>query len=80
MGDLVMHAKLKIGDSVVMVSDEFPDKDCGVSAPTKVGRTTVMLHLYVEDVDSAFDQAVKAGAKVQMPVSDTFWATVMVSS
>ncbi len=73
MGDKIMHAELKIGDSVLMVSDEFPENDCGVSAPGTLKRTTVMLHLYVEDVDSTFAQVVKAGATAQMPVSDTFW-------
>lgn len=71
--DMIMHAKLKIGDSVIMLSDEFPDTGCGVSSPTTLKNTTFMLHLYVPDADRAFEQAIKAGSKEQMPLSDTFW-------
>jgi PhnB protein len=68
----VVHAELKIGDSVVMLGDEFPD--FGVFSPESSGGGTSMgLHIYVENVDQAFDRAVKAGAKVEMPVSDQFW-------
>lgn len=71
---LIMHAKLQIGDSQLMLSDEMPQsKDCGISSPASLKGSTVMLHLYVENVDAAFDQAIKAGGKSQMPVSDTFW-------
>jgi uncharacterized glyoxalase superfamily protein PhnB len=68
----VMHAELKIGDSIVMLADEFPD--FGAVAPeTAGGGTSMGLHIYVEDVDKSFDRAVKAGAKVDMPVTDQFW-------
>jgi len=70
----VMHAKLQIGDSHLMLSDEMPQsKDCGMSSPVSLKGSTVMLHIYVENVDAAFDQAIKAGGKSQMAVSDTFW-------
>ncbi len=67
----VMHAELKIGDSIVMLADEFPE--FGAVAPESGGSTSMGLHIYVTDVDDAFDRAVKAGAKVEMPVADQFW-------
>jgi PhnB protein len=68
----VMHAELKIGDSIIMLADEFPD--FGVVSPESQGGGTSMgLHIYIEDVDAAFDRAVKAGAKVEMPVMEQFW-------
>jgi PhnB protein len=68
----VMHAEIKIGDSIVMLGDEFPS--FGVVSPESPGGGSSMgLHIYVEDVDNAFDKAVKAGAKVEMPVADQFW-------
>ena len=66
----VMHAELKIGDSVIMLSDEFPE--FGSVGPDSAG-TSMGLHIYVDNVDQAFDRAVKAGAKVEMPVADQFW-------
>lgn len=71
-GTSVMHAELKIGDSHIMISDEWP----GYSAcrsPQSLGATTVNLHIYFEDVDKAFESAVGAGAKAEMPVADMFW-------
>ena len=70
-GKGVMHAEIKIGDSVVFVSDEFPGMGC--RSPESLGGSTAMLHLYVEDVDAAFQRAVQAGAKAAMPVADMFW-------
>jgi PhnB protein len=67
----VMHAELKIGDSVIMLSDEFPE--FGSLSPQSVGGSPMGLHIYTENVDAAFDRAVKAGAQVEMPVSDQFW-------
>jgi PhnB protein len=67
----VMHAELKIGDSVIMLSDEFPE--FGTLSPQSVGGSPMGLHIYTENVDAAFDRAVKAGAQVEMPVSDQFW-------
>jgi len=66
---MVMHAEVKIGGSVMMVADEFPSM--GVRGPQ--GGSPVTLHLYVEDVDAAFEKAVAAGAQVSMPVMDMFW-------
>ena len=67
----IAHAELEIGDSVVMVSDVFPQAT--VKAPTDLGGTTVAIFLYVEDVDAVFQQAVDAGATVTMPLEDAFW-------
>lgn len=67
----IMHAELKIGDSVVMLADEFPE--FGSLSPESGGSTSMGLHIYVEDVDQAFDRAVNAGAKVEMPLADQFW-------
>ncbi len=67
----VMHAELMIGDSIVMLSDEFPD--FGALSPQALNGSPAGLHIYVEDVDGAFDRAVKAGAQVEMPVADQFW-------
>ena len=70
-GSRIMHAEMRIGDSVVMLSDEM---EGGSSrSPRGVGATTGHVHLYVADVDRAFDRAVQAGATVAMPVQDMFW-------
>jgi len=67
----VMHAELKIGDSIIMLSDEFPE--FGSLSPQAVGGSGMGLHIYLDGVDAAFDRAVKAGAQVEMPVMDQFW-------
>jgi PhnB protein len=66
------HAELKIGDSIIFLSDEFPNM--GVSkSPQTLGGCTGTLNLYVRDVDATFQQAVSAGGKATMPVADMFW-------
>ena len=65
----VMHAHLKIGDSHLLLADEFPGM--GTPAPQTLGGSPVVL--YVDDVDSLFNQAVAAGATVTMPLADQFW-------
>jgi PhnB protein len=65
------HAELKIGTARFMLSDEYPDM--GVRSPESIGGSPVTLHLYVEDVDATFAQAVAAGAKVVRPVDDQFY-------
>ena len=70
-GSSVMHAELKIGDSIIMLASENPE--WGTKGPQALGGTPVTLHLYVENVDTAFDQAISAGATEKMPVDDTFW-------
>jgi len=67
----VMHAELEIGDSVVMLADEFPDM--GALGPLSIGGTPVGIHLYVENVDAMYKQAVAAGAKEERPVQNQFY-------
>jgi PhnB protein len=67
----VMHAEVKIGDSIIMLSDEFPE--FGSLSPESGGSPSMGLHIYLENVDQAFERAVNAGAKVEMPVADQFW-------
>lgn len=67
----LMHACIQIGDSTVMMADEYPD--WGSVGPATLKGTPVTLHLYVPDADKAFAQAVNAGATVKMPLADMFW-------
>ena len=67
----LMHAMIRIGDSPVMLVDEFPQ--WGSMGPSSLKGSPVILHLYVKDVDSFMEQAVSAGAKVTMPPDDMFW-------
>jgi uncharacterized glyoxalase superfamily protein PhnB len=70
-GDKVMHAEILIGDSRVLLNDEYPEAE--VHGPKKIGGSPVTLHLYVADVDAFVARATRAGARVTMPVQDTFW-------
>lgn len=70
-GGSVMHAELQIGSSRLLLNDEYPEM--GVRGPQSIGGTPVTLHLFVEDADALFNQAVQAGAKVAMPMADMFW-------
>jgi PhnB protein len=65
------HAQLKIGDSVVMLTDEMPQR--GSVGPKALKGTPVSLFMYVESADKAFERAVAAGATVQIPLADMFW-------
>ncbi len=67
----VLHASLRIGDSMLMLNDEFPEM--GGLSPLSTGGTGVTIHIYTEDVDAAFNRAVSAGAQVKMPLMDQFW-------
>jgi PhnB protein len=67
----IVHAELRIGDSLIMLGDEMPQ--FGSLSPQSIGGSGMGLHIYVEDADAAFDRAVKAGASVEMPVTDMFW-------
>ena len=65
------HAEIQVGDSVIMLADEFPEH--GGKSPQTLGGSPVSIHLYVENVDSFFQKAVAAGAKARKPVSDQFY-------
>ena len=67
----LMHAMIRIGDSPVMLVDEFPQ--WGSLGPASLKGSPVIMHIYVENVDSFVEQAVGAGARVTMPLEDTFW-------
>src|SRR5213594_4641726 len=67
----LMHAMIKIGDSLVMMSDEFPGSD--TKSPTSAGGTTFNLHVYTKDVDKLWNQALAAGATASMPLENQFW-------
>jgi len=67
----LMHAAIRIGDSTVMLVDEMPEH--GALGPKALKASPVVIHLYVEDADAFAAQAVRAGAKSTMPVSEMFW-------
>lgn len=66
----IMHAELKIGDSMLYLCDEYEGM---ALSPSTIGNTSVTLHLYVEKADDVFESAVSAGATVSMPLTDAFW-------
>jgi PhnB protein len=65
------HAEIRIGDSYIMLSDEFPGT--GTKAPTSLGGTTGSIMLYVPNVDVAFKKAIDAGCRSLMAPADMFW-------
>ena len=67
----LMHAMIQIGDSLVMMSDEFPGGD--TKSPASAGGTTFNLHVYSKDVDKLWNQAIAAGATASMPLENQFW-------
>ncbi|MFB7374997.1 VOC family protein [Streptomyces sp. NPDC056222] len=70
-GGKIGHAELELGNSVVMLADEYPD--IGFRSPKSVGGTPVTLHVYVEDVDAVFAMALSLGATEVSPVKDEFY-------
>ena len=69
----VMHATIRIGDSILMMGDEMPGaENCPKSAET-LGSSPISLYVYVPDVDAMFKQAVAAGGTATMPVAEMFW-------
>ncbi len=67
----LMHALIRIGGAALMLVDESPD--WGMLGPKALKGSPVTIHLYVPEVDTFVERAVKAGAKVTMPVADMFW-------
>ena len=76
-GGHIGHAELEIGDSLVMLSDPFPQ--ASTTPPKELGGTTVSVMLYVEDVDAVAKKALDAGAIATMEVADQFWGDRMGS-
>lgn len=70
-GGKLMHARIRIGDSIIMMSDYFPGGNS--QAPTVLGSTTATLHIYSKNVDKLWQQAVDAGAKIVQPMDNMFW-------
>jgi PhnB protein len=70
-GQTIMHGEMRIGDSRFFLNDEFPEMGC--RSPQSIGGSPVTIHIQVEAVDTIFNQAVAAGAKVSMPLADMFW-------
>ena len=66
-----MHAEIKMGDSPIMLADEFPEM--GARSPQSLGGSPVYLLVYVDDVDAVTARAIAAGAKVLQPVRDQFY-------
>jgi PhnB protein len=67
----VGHAEIRIGDSVIMLADEYPEM--GHRGPRSLGGSSVSILLYLEDVDTVFERALKAGARAQRPVQNQFY-------
>jgi len=67
----LMHAEIQIGDSIIMIHDEFPQMNS--LGPVSRGGVTMSLMMYVVDADAAFDKAVKAGCTATMPLANQFW-------
>ncbi|HEV7856036.1 MAG TPA: VOC family protein [Herminiimonas sp.] len=67
----LMHGSIRIGDSTIMLVDEFPE--WGSLGPKSLKGSPVTIHFYVDDADAAFKRAVDAGATVKMPLDDMFW-------
>ena len=67
----LMHAMIKIGDSPVMLTDEF--REWGGTGPKTLGGTPVTIHLQVPNADAVYERALRAGAEIKMPIADMFW-------
>src|SRR5439155_21338661 len=74
-GGKIMHAEIKIGNSIVMLAEE--NAEWGCRGPASLGGSPVSFYIYVENVDAAWKRAVDAGAKVTMPLADMFWGDRM---
>ena len=68
----IIHAEIQIGDSILMLSPEFPEMKV-FSPQSSGGGISASMYLYVEDIDTSFAKAVSSGATVKMPIADAFW-------
>jgi len=75
MGEKIGHAEILVGDTHLMLSDEWPDM--GTLGPKARGGPTASFVIYGDDADAAFDRAIKAGAKADRPVADQMWGDRM---
>ena len=74
-GGQIMHAEVRIGNSILMLSDE--NKERGALSPETIGGTATSIMFYTDDVDAVYNRAVSAGAKGEMPPADMFWGDRM---
>jgi PhnB protein len=70
-GGRLMQLELRLGDSTVMLADEFPE--LGVLSPLSIGGTATVLHVSTDDVDAVWQRALDGGADVRQPLQDVFW-------
>jgi uncharacterized glyoxalase superfamily protein PhnB len=70
-GGRIGHAEVRIGPATLMLSDEYPQH--GIKGPRTLGGTSFSIHLHVDDVDAAFDRAVRAGATIVRPLENQFY-------
>ena len=68
---LIVHAEMQIGDSRIMLADEYPEM--GVRGPLSIGGSPSCILIYVEDVDAVFARAIAAGAREMRPIQDQFY-------
>lgn len=76
-GGRIMHAEVKIGNSILMLADENPER--GAFSPSTTGQATSSIMFYTDDVDATFARAVSAGAKADQPPTDMFWGDRMAN-
>jgi uncharacterized glyoxalase superfamily protein PhnB len=67
----IMHAEIKIGDSIIMLGEENPQ--WGALSPKSTNGSPGSLHIYVDDADAVYARALRAGAQTKMPLEDAFW-------
>jgi len=70
-GGSIMHAELELGDSLIMLSDPFPQ--ASTKTPKELGGTSVSMMVYVDDIDGLYKQAIDAGATSLLEPDDMFW-------
>jgi len=69
--NIALHASIKIGNSILLLNREAPLQ--GIFTPLSLGGSGCHTHLYVEDVDTSWERAIEAGARIQVPLADTYW-------